>query len=299
MRWLRPRLLVVVLTALVLSGCVLHSPDTPRLVGGPQSPPPTPVVVPVPTVDRDAQLSTLAACHLLRVGQANEMSVTDSTVIAATSQYGYPVETVIARANQLLQLYQSRGLALAARAVTACQHLAQDTGVVSALVRFEPDGQPRAVWLRIDGGEIGDGFAAQTIDELRRHRAIGLVINSPGGSVHEARELGRFLRVNGLRTAVDRACTSACVDILAGGVERYATPNAQLGIHQSKVPSRYSSHEGGQLYVADSFRYLREMDINADVAIAAASVPNNQILLISLPDALTTGLVTKVVEGFE
>lgn len=288
MRRLRIRR-IVLLALLALFGCAPVGQDGPT----PAS------TAAVPDVNRDEQLSTIAACHLLRVGQTNDVAATDATVIAAVNQYGYPLEAVVARANRLIQVYQVRGLALIARAVEACERLADDTGVTSALVRFEPDGQPRTAWLRIDGAEIAPGFAAQTSAELNRRRAIGLVINSPGGSVHEARELGRFLRVNGLRTAVDRACTSACVDVLAGGVERYVTPNARLGIHQSKVPSRYSSHEGGQLYVADSFRYLREMGIDADVAIAAASVPNNQILLISLPDALETGLVTRVVEGFE
>jgi hypothetical protein len=62
------------------------------------------------------------------------------------------------------------------------------------------------------------------------------------------------------------------------------------------VPNRYSSHEGGQLYVAESFRYLREMGVDADVAIAAASIPHDMLLLIPLPDALKTGLVTAVVK---
>ena len=48
--------------------------------------------------------------------------------------------------------------------------------------------------------------------------------------------------------------------------------------------------------MADSFRYLREMGVDADVAIAAASVPRNTILLIPLRDALATRLLTAVVE---
>lgn len=250
-------------------------------------------------LSRDERLSMIAACHLLRVGQWNDVAVTDSVVIVAADNFKIPVESIIARSNQLAQDYQSRPADLVARAVAACQQLEEMTGVVSALVRFEPDGTLRTVWLRIDGVEIGPGFAKRTAAELRRRKAIGLVINSPGGSVYEARTLGRYLRANGLRTAVDGYCASACVDVLAGGVERYVTAEAKLGVHQSKVPSRYSTHEGGQLYVADSFLYLREMGIDADVAIAAAAVPNDQILLIPIPEALATGLVTGVVDGFE
>jgi hypothetical protein len=244
-------------------------------------------------------LSRVAACHLLRVGQNLDVAVTDTAVIAAADKYGFRVDAIIDRSNQLVAEYDSRGPALVAFAAESCRQVSEATGVTSALVRFEPDGTLRTTWLRIDGVEITDGFAEATISEIRLRRVVGLVINSPGGSVFEARKLGRYLRTMGLRTAVDQSCTSACIDVLAGGVERYVTPAAKLGIHQSRVPRRFSSHEGGQLYVADAFLYLREMGIDPDVAIAAASVPNNKILLISLPDALQTGLVTDVIERLD
>ncbi|EXJ16634.1 COG3904 family protein [Imhoffiella purpurea] len=250
-------------------------------------------------ISREDLVMDISACHLLRVSQTNDVAATDATVIVATDRYRIPVETIVSSADDLLLEYRSAPADLIAIATDACQRLAEETGVVSALVRFEPNGELRTSWLRIDDAEILPGFAKRTIGELRRRRAIGLVINSPGGSVYEARILGRYLRSNGLRAAVDRICVSACVDVLAGGVERYVTRDARLGIHQSKVPNRYSSHEGGQLYVADSFLYLREMGVDPDVAIVAASVPNDKILIIPLDEALATGLVTGIVEGFE
>ncbi|MBK1722681.1 ATP-dependent Clp protease proteolytic subunit [Thiocystis violacea] len=292
----KPAFLLVALASLfALFGLALFG-CAPGSLTGDRSPiqAPTPV-----RLSRDEVLSTTAACHLLRVGQWNDVAVTDAVVIVAADKYKLQVDDIIARSNQLAQEYQSHPTDLLTRAIDACHRLEDVTGVVSALVRFEPSGELRTTWLRIDGTEISSGFAKRTAAELRRRRAIGLVINSPGGSVFEARKLGRYLRANGLRAAVDGYCASACVDVLAGGVERYVTPSAKLGIHQSKVPRRYSSHEGGQLYVADSFRYLREMGVDADVAIAAASVPHDEILLIPLADALETGLVTGVVDGFE
>ncbi len=244
---------------------------------------------------RDQLLSELAACHLLRVAQAGDKAVTDATVIAAVRRYGFTPAAVVQRANQLLLRDQTNGTALGRQAGAACNKLADVTQVAPALVRFEQSGQARSAWLRVEA-EITDGFADRVIRELRARRAVGLVITSAGGSVFEARKLGRYLRANGLRAAVDRVCVSACIDVLAGGTERYATPKARLGVHQSSVPGRYSSHEGGQIYVADSFRYLREMGVDADVAIAAASVPRNTILLIPLRDALATRLLTAVVE---
>ena len=279
------RRLLLILLALALTGCAGGGAGLG--LGGPRPP---------DGLSRDQLLSLVASCHLLRVGQNLDVRVTDATVVSAVQQYRLSFEDVIQRANQLVLRHQSRGAALAARATRACTDLAALTGVSPALVRLEETGRPRAVWLRLDGAEITQGFADRVIRELRDKKAVGLIINSPGGSVYEARKLGRYLRANGLRAAVDEACVSACIDVLAGGAERYALRGARLGIHQSRVPSRYSSHEGGQLYVADSFRYLREMGVDADVAIAAASVPNDKLLLIPLADALETRLITAVVD---
>ena len=251
------------------------------------------------TLNREALLVTIASCHLLRVGQTNDVASTDATVIIAADKYRLSITSIVERANRLVSDYAQRPLELINQAVEACNQLAELTDTAPALVRFEPDGTLRTAWLRLDGVEITTGFAQRTITELRLRKAIGLVINSPGGSVDEARKLGRYLRANGLRTAVDDYCASACIDVLAGGVERYATPLARIGVHQSKVPPRYSSHEGGQLYVADAFLYLREMGVDADVAIAAATVPNNRVLIISPAEALNARLITGVVEGFE
>lgn len=270
--------LTLLAVGLILAGCAGSGVDRPP-----------------PALDREQLLSEMAACHLLRVAQTSDKAVTDATVLTAARRFDVALEAVVARANQLVEHYHANGAALGRRAVQACNRLATMTQVAPALVRFEESGQSRGVWLRVNA-QITTGFADRVIRELRAKRAVGLIINSPGGSVFEARKLGRYLRANGLRAAVDQLCVSACIDALAGGSERYATRNARLGVHQSHVPGRYSSHEGGQLYVAESFRYLREMGIDPDVAIAAASIPNDEILLISLPDALTTHLLTGVVE---
>ncbi|WP_295386746.1 hypothetical protein [uncultured Thiodictyon sp.] len=284
MRYLSVRILLTLLAlGLLLAGCAVGG-------GAGLDPGAAPS-----ELDRDQMLSEMAACHLLRVAQTADKSVTDATVLNAARRFDFSLEAVVTRANQLVQRYHSNGAALGRRAVAACNRLAALTQIAPALVRFEESGQSRSVWLRVSA-QITKGFADRVIRELRTRRAVGLIINSPGGSVFEARKLGRYLRANGLRAAVDQTCVSACIDVLAGGSERYATHNARLGIHQSHVPGRYSSHEGGQLYVAESFRYLREMGVDPDVAIAAASIPNNRILLIPLRDALATRLLTGVVE---
>jgi hypothetical protein len=278
-------IVAILITALGLSGCAAPGLGT----GAPAAKPPS-------GLSRDQLITVAASCHLLRVGQNMDNQVTDATVIATVQRYQLPLDTVIQRAGRLLREASSPQM-LALRAQAACAQLSVYTRVQPALVRLQDDGRPSAVWLRVDDAEITDGFAQQVIRELRAKRAVGLIINSPGGSVSEARTLGRYLRTAGLRTAVDRACLSACIDVLAGGAERYATSRAKLGVHQSSVPRSYSSHEGGQLYVAESFHYLDEMGVDPDVAIAAASIPHDQLLVIPLEQALRTRLITAIVVG--
>jgi hypothetical protein len=236
----------------------------------------------------------VAACHLLRVGQTADSAVTDATVVAAVSKYGFSVQELLERSDSLIRSYRSRERELALTARDSCNRLAALTGVQPALVRFDQSGDVDATWVRVRG-EITAGFADKVIAQIRKRRASGLIIESSGGSVYEARKLGRFLRANGMRTAVDSLCLSACVDVLAGGVARYITPGAKLGIHQSKVPKQISSHEGGQAYVAEAALYLREMGVDDTVALVAAAVPHDQIYLITTANAVDTRLATEVV----
>lgn len=247
-------------------------------------------------LSRDDLLTGIAACHLRRVSQNQDVSATDAVVIAAVERYGFSVHQMVERSNELVRAAAAPGQRTLLRQATnnACERLSALTGVAPALVRFDEGGRLGNTWVVVEG-KITDGFAERIIARLRADRAIGLVINSTGGSLYEARRLGRYLRENGLRVAVNDVCTSACVDVLAGGIERYVTPEARLGIHQSWVPSHLSSHEGGQLSVVAAALYLREMGIDESVALAAAATPNDSMYWISLPEALDTRLATRLV----
>ncbi len=248
-------------------------------------------------MQRDDLLTGIAACHLRRVAQNGDRGATDAVVIAAVERYGFSVDQMIARSNELMRAASNPAERASLRELSqgACEQLAALTGVSPSLVRFDETGQLDNTWVSVNG-EIGDGFAETVIGRLRRDKAVGLLINSPGGSLYEARRLGRYLRANGLRVGVDGLCTSACVDVLAGGIERYVTSDAKLGIHQSKVPKHLSSHEGGQLSVVAAALYLREMGVDDGIALAAAAVPNNSMYWISVAEALKTSLATRLVD---
>jgi len=247
----------------------------------------------------------MAVCHMLRVSQAQDAKVTDAAVVAALRQFKVSPGQVADRAAALVPQAKAMGSGFEPYAEGACSRLAGSTGVQSALVRAKAPPRPQTapgvdrgggVWVRVDG-EIGVGFAKSVASRLQQEGAVGLIINSKGGNVSEARELGRYLRASGLKVVVDRACASACIDVLAGGVVRYVTRNAKIGVHQSSAPSSIGNHNTGQSYVAGSAFYLREMGVDPGVALAAASVPPNKIYWIPTAEVIRTRLATDLIRS--
>ena len=123
-------------------------------------------------------------------------------------------------------------------------------------------------WLSAEG-QIVVGTArafAEAVERLKGRR-LPILIHSPGGSVADAGAMGELIREKGLAVAVARTliancpdvspkcpdgpgsaitggamCASACVLVLAGGVERLAAPSARIGVHQ--ITTLVSETEG-------------------------------------------------------
>ena len=113
--------------------------------------------------------------------------------------------------------------------------------------------------MDIGGGKdrTGDGAGFCSGDRRTRRATLADLVDSPGGSVADAMAMGRLIRARRLAVAVARTvlapcapparecgvargtalsfsagCASACPLILAGGVERYASPVEFIGVHQ-------------------------------------------------------------------
>jgi hypothetical protein len=114
-------------------------------------------------------------------------------------------------------------------------------------------------WLSAEG-RIEPGSARAFADAIAnlKGRRLPILIHSLGGSVADAGAMGELIRSKGLAVAVARTliancpeaspkcpdgpgaaitggatCASACVLVLAGGVERLAGPSARIGVHQT------------------------------------------------------------------
>jgi TPR repeat protein len=115
-----------------------------------------------------------------------------------------------------------------------------------------------AEWISAQGKiEVGSAQTFASVIAGLNGRRLPILVNSPGGSAFDALAIGRLIRAKHLAVAVARTqedvcappakecgeargaavsigavCASACPLILAGGVERYASPLAFIGVHQ-------------------------------------------------------------------
>ncbi len=92
----------------------------------------------------------------------------------------------------------------------------------------------------LDGrGPIVEGDAERLQDALGEMspalRLLGLALDSPGGSVSEARQLGRIIRAANLPVIVSHrsVCASACFMLLAASPRRFAADDSMIGVHSA------------------------------------------------------------------
>jgi hypothetical protein len=190
-------------------------------------------------------------------------------------------------------------------------------------------------WLSAEG-RIWPGAAAalaQAVESLGGRR-LPILIHSPGGSVADAIAMGELIRVRGLVVAVartlitncpDRAprcpggpgramtggamCASACVLVLAGGVERLVGPAARVGVHQ--ITTLVKETEGSahltstrkvyeQAGVDEAVtHYLTAMGVGDPVIALMRGTPAASIRWLSQADLRGSGLATRALDAAE
>ena len=141
---------------------------------------------------------------------------------------------------------------------------------------------------------IAPGDAAR-LDEwfdTHDHAPQTVYLNSPGGSVLDALDIGRQLRARGIDTAMTDSdvCLSACPYILAGGVARGISAGAMVGVHQHffgeniALPA-FLAVEDIQRGQGEVMGYLIEMGIDPAIMEKALLTPPDEIYVL-LPEEL-------------
>lgn len=138
-------------------------------------------------------------------------------------------------------------------------------------------------------GTIAGGDAPRILKQIETldPRPDRVILNSPGGSVQDALQLGRALRLEGLNTEMRDGdiCYSACPYLLAAGVGRTLPEGASVGVHQhyfgenSFLPA-FVAVEDIQRGQGEVMRYLDQMGINPLVMQHALVTPPDQIYVL-------------------
>lgn len=114
-------------------------------------------------------------------------------------------------------------------------------------------------------------------------------INSNGGNVIAAMEIGRLFRNERVWLGVDGYCISSCVLILAGAVNRHVSRDNLVGIHRpyqasgpvanpSEIATTYSS------LLAQIKSYLREMNVSTRLATDMLAIEPEAVRMLSLKE---------------
>ncbi|MBX9588169.1 MAG: hypothetical protein K2X43_02620 [Hyphomonadaceae bacterium] len=171
----------------------------------------------------------------------------------------------------------------------------------SAQVTIEPEAASGARFKIVVAGQIDVAalmdFSRAVIDpRVARSATPAVELNSPGGSVFAAMAIGVLVRNGGLRTTVGRRhrCDSACVLILAAGVERHAVPG-RVHIHRPRVVGQPSIAQASERYdegVASMRAYLAGMGVREHLLDAMLHVPPDRFRALSGAELQAFALTT-------
>lgn len=149
-------------------------------------------------------------------------------------------------------------------------------------------------------GTIAPGDGARFADWIDTHEAPETVfLNSPGGSVRDAIQIGRQLRGGAIATAMTDSdiCLSACPYILAGGTARDVAPGAMVGVHQHffgenvALPA-FLAVEDIQRGQGEVMGYLIEMGIDPAIMEPALLTPPDEIYVLVPEELDRFGLIS-------
>lgn len=142
-----------------------------------------------------------------------------------------------------------------------------------------------------------EAFAAEV--NARGEYIKTVVLNSPGGSVGDALQMGRLIRARGFATEVekDKICVSSCPLVFVGGAKRAAGANAIIGVHQVFAPdpaeaARHDTMSEAQRVSARCQRYLADMGVDLKMWVHAMETPRDRLFIFSANELRELNIVT-------
>ena len=146
-------------------------------------------------------------------------------------------------------------------------------------------------------GTISPGDNRSFLNAALRFEKAIVILDSPGGSLQPALEIGRAINLKGYLTFVpDNAiCASSCALIWLAGEIRFLSPRAQLGFHASYRDESGRLVESG---VGNALigHYLSQLNLPARAVIFATQAPPDSILWLTSENMRDSGIPFELFE---
>ncbi len=128
-------------------------------------------------------------------------------------------------------------------------------------------------------------------------------LHSPGGSLRDALTIAQRVRAAGLNTLVvaDGACISACPTILFGGVERFVSNAAWIGMHQSylvdvgAVTTRRAVSDVQHIQ-GEVIAFTRDSGVDAGVHAFALQTPPEDVYFLVPAELTEYRVATEIID---
>lgn len=118
---------------------------------------------------------------------------------------------------------------------------------------------------------------------------VGILLNSHGGSLLEAAKLAGIIRHGKIATVLPRGavCASACFIVFAGGNEKFASPDASLGVHGAH--NEESGEEAGAATILMG-RLARDLGVPPSIIGRMVVTPPDEMVWLALDDFRSMGV---------
>jgi hypothetical protein len=164
--------------------------------------------------------------------------------------------------------------------------LPSNSAVISVI-----DDQSSDVKMVLVKGEIVEGDAEKFLLAIGNSKRAIVALESPGGLVREALQIGANIRQKGHATTVlaDTECMSACALIWVAGVRRYMDDTSKIGVHAAYRFDGNSVQESGMAN-AEIGSYLTLLGLRIEAIRFFTAAPPNEIAILTPFDAVQLGI---------
>lgn len=147
-------------------------------------------------------------------------------------------------------------------------------------------------------GRIEEQDAAYFAQVAGSSKADTIILDSPGGSVNSALEIGRLIRARGMSTVVTGSgyCVSACGLIWVAGARRLLTSDARVGFHATfttRDSMRMESGVGNALIG----RYLTQLNLPERAVVFATTAGPEKLNWLNAGNKGSSGIDLETVES--